>query len=354
MASNYTGNPTAVQAPGAAPGPGVAPIISLPADADGATFANLYQALKECADYIAWLTSLGIGAAAFGDGSDGTVTLDGTVTVPWASKSGSNYTLTRDVNLINLSLNAGVSLFMGNATATYRLYGQGTLTLNSTAFLGANGGSTATPTAGVGFGAGSVGGSGSGGNGQAAIGGGTGVSTTGSLGGSAGAGGHGPATTSGVAGTATVAPDARGSSHASFGQWMGHILGTSGGVSTPTVLTGGAGGGGGGGDNSTNQGGGGGAGGGVVLVSFRSIVMALATQIAALGGNGASTGLANAGGGGGGGGGYIRLVYALLTIASGTLAAATNCTGGSPGSAGAGGTVGVAGAVGTLESIKIA
>ena len=55
MATNYTGNPSAVQAPSPAPGPGVAPIISLPADTDGWTVANFYQALKTLADFSAYV-----------------------------------------------------------------------------------------------------------------------------------------------------------------------------------------------------------------------------------------------------------------------------------------------------------
>lgn len=50
MAANYTGNPTAVQAPGVAPGPGILSVLSLPADTDGASWANLYQAFKVLAD----------------------------------------------------------------------------------------------------------------------------------------------------------------------------------------------------------------------------------------------------------------------------------------------------------------
>lgn len=54
MASNYTGNPSAVQSPGVAPGPGILPTLSLIQDADGNTAANLYQAWKVTADQLAF------------------------------------------------------------------------------------------------------------------------------------------------------------------------------------------------------------------------------------------------------------------------------------------------------------
>jgi hypothetical protein len=55
MAANYPGNSAAAQAPSSAPGPGVNPIGVLPADTDGATWANLYQAIKVCLDFLAYV-----------------------------------------------------------------------------------------------------------------------------------------------------------------------------------------------------------------------------------------------------------------------------------------------------------
>lgn len=55
MASNYTGSPTATQAPAAAPAPDGAPIGVLPADADPPNAAAFAQAYKVCLDYLAWL-----------------------------------------------------------------------------------------------------------------------------------------------------------------------------------------------------------------------------------------------------------------------------------------------------------
>src|ERR1700760_1219292 len=45
---------------------------------------------------------------AFGNGSDGDVTLDGTVTVPWATLAAGVYSLTRDTALGSLTINAGI------------------------------------------------------------------------------------------------------------------------------------------------------------------------------------------------------------------------------------------------------
>lgn len=54
MASNFTGNPTAIEAPASDPALGQPPVLSLIADADGNTAANLYQAWKVLADYCAY------------------------------------------------------------------------------------------------------------------------------------------------------------------------------------------------------------------------------------------------------------------------------------------------------------
>lgn len=58
MPSNYTGNPAATQAPAAAPGANVAPILALPVDADAFNSAAFYQEFKALADYVAWLNNV--------------------------------------------------------------------------------------------------------------------------------------------------------------------------------------------------------------------------------------------------------------------------------------------------------
>lgn len=54
MASNYTSNPTAIQAPAVDPALGQPAVLSLPADTDGASWANLYQEIKTLGDYNAY------------------------------------------------------------------------------------------------------------------------------------------------------------------------------------------------------------------------------------------------------------------------------------------------------------
>ncbi len=55
MSTNYTGNPTATQAPGPTPAPGNYPIVVIPVDGDALNSASIAQALKENADFIAYL-----------------------------------------------------------------------------------------------------------------------------------------------------------------------------------------------------------------------------------------------------------------------------------------------------------
>ena len=55
MATNYTGLPTATEAPAAAPAPDGAPIVVLPADGDPPNAAAFAQAYKVLADYVAWI-----------------------------------------------------------------------------------------------------------------------------------------------------------------------------------------------------------------------------------------------------------------------------------------------------------
>lgn len=53
--ANYTGDPTATEAPSAPPTPGVAPIVDLPADGDPTNAATFVQGYKVAVDFIAWL-----------------------------------------------------------------------------------------------------------------------------------------------------------------------------------------------------------------------------------------------------------------------------------------------------------
>lgn len=59
MPSNYTGNSSAVEAPSAAPGANVAPIVSIPSDTtDDMDTGSIAQAFKVLADFITWCTKV--------------------------------------------------------------------------------------------------------------------------------------------------------------------------------------------------------------------------------------------------------------------------------------------------------
>lgn len=55
MATTYTPDPTATQAPASQPDPDDFPLETLPASGDGATAASIAQAFKVLGDFIAWL-----------------------------------------------------------------------------------------------------------------------------------------------------------------------------------------------------------------------------------------------------------------------------------------------------------
>lgn len=55
MSTNYTGVPTATQAPSGPPVPGGAPVVRIPADGDAENAASITQMIKAVADWVAWL-----------------------------------------------------------------------------------------------------------------------------------------------------------------------------------------------------------------------------------------------------------------------------------------------------------
>ncbi len=57
MSTNYTGDPTATQAPAPTPGANEEPIAVLPADGDPVNAASVAQAFKVLADYVAYVNS---------------------------------------------------------------------------------------------------------------------------------------------------------------------------------------------------------------------------------------------------------------------------------------------------------
>lgn len=58
MATNYSANSSAVQAPSPAPAVNAQPIASLPDDTDGWTVANFYQSIKAAYDFLYFLAKI--------------------------------------------------------------------------------------------------------------------------------------------------------------------------------------------------------------------------------------------------------------------------------------------------------
>jgi hypothetical protein len=272
----------------------------------------------------------------FGDGSDGSATLDGAATPSWATRSGSNYTLSQSVNLDTLTINSGVTLKTGGlmVCAKTAIAGSGTILWNGTAASSATG-----ATAAIGnFLAGST----------AAGAGGTGAGTAGTnqashlaYGGAGAAGGNGSSGSGGAGGT-VVAPTATMGGTQVLRRLpncaQGFAVGNAGAATNP--FRGGTGGGGGSGD-ATNSGGGGGSGGGVVIVNAKSI--ASTVTVSATGGAGFTPTTGNCGGGGGGGGGLIVINTAGVTGGSSPTMTVTGGAGGSGVGTGTAGSTGAAG-----------
>ena len=319
----------------------------------------------------------------FGDGSDGTVTFDGSSTVLGLVPSSSIYTLTRDIYTLNCTVNNGVTINTGG----WRIFSRGTFTLNATAIIqnngnnGGNGGNASANTAGTAGTAGAtpsansvlagqagtvgnVGGvvNANGSNGGA----GTNVTnsagTAGGLGGAGGnATGNGTATggTGGAVGTVTAGVTTFRNVHTMLA--LQNITGLI------TMGTGGTGAGGGGASNASggnNAGGGGGGGGGTGgMVFLAAGTLAGTGTLKAIGGNGgnggnafAGTGNSGAGGGGTGGGGAGGIILLISTTStnpytctvSGGAAGVTVGTGATSGAGytGANGATGAAGTIG--------
>lgn len=333
----------------------------------------------------------GGGFAWGGDGSDGSVTFDGTTTVLGLVPSASAYTLTRDLNCVNITVNAGVTI----KTSNYAISATGTATINGTVHndgqVGSNGASPVSSTGGnggtaglrtshpggndghyarlIGGANGGVGGNGGTGAGSQAAAANAGAAVTGStpadqngVAGSTGSsGGKGGSGTSGAGGA--VRAGAAGGAIFTAGNWqsarnpLAAVTGVTFNVNLTTATPhpvwasnashGGSAGGSGGGGDTTNSGGGGGGGGGeggsggVVAILANTIAIGATGIVRANGGNGGNGGngrtptVGNCGGGGGGGGGaggvggIVWLVFHSLSNA-GTVQA----LGGSGGNAG--------------------
>lgn len=339
-----------------------------------------------------------VGAALYGDGSDGTKTFDGSSTINLSLggslvPSGNVYTLTRDIYLDSMTVDSGVTI----NTASYRIFVKETLSnagtiknngaagnIGNSASAGrasypnshGTGGAVTSITNGTLYGGtqGGAGGNGAegiidtGGAGNAGSAGQAGTAVTrslttitGSAGSAGGSGGSGSSNGGGGGGAggsqSTSALSLTPSRNVQFLIRLHEIIGTA--VNFLTTCGGAAGGGGGGSGGAQNgvsapsfsgSGGGGGAGGnsgGIIAIIAKTISNTGTIQAnGGAGGNGGSAcavvantpyalgGGAGAAGGNGGNGGVVILIYNTYTN-SGTVQAA----GGAGGSAGSG-TVG--------------
>lgn len=247
---------------------------------------------------------------AYGDGSDGNFTLDGAAIPAWATLAGTTYTMTRDIYMVDLTLNAGITL----NTVGRRMFFQGTFTCNG--LVATNGFSGGGATAGNGatgsnwyVQAQAGGGGGNPGNGGAGV-----SSINSCVTGAGGKGGDSGVRTGGNSGGVGTFSNRDGGNR--------HICDT-----FPTIFWGtcpsgaqiaaGPGGGGGAGDGATRAGGG--AGGAAGILGIFAFKIAGNGTLQAKGGNGADGGpggTIGCGGGGGGPGGALFIITTTLNYAS--------------------------------------
>ena len=293
----------------------------------------------------AWINAqiaAGVGAVRAsrtkGTGTDGTVVLDGTATVAWATLSGGVYTMIRDCYCTDLTINAPLNNNNFRIFATGAIINNSTLGWTATAGSGAGGtsGAAAIPT-------GQTINQGSGTNGAITS---SGAASVGAVGGQAGGGGNGTSGNTGAAG-ATPALSTLTLFQGRFNFIEVVLTGV---FSLPGASTGylrgGSGGSGGGGDG-TNHGGGGGAAGPMIVIVSTSFVNN--GTVNAIGGAGGTPTTGNCGGGGGGTGGSVA-VYTDIAATMGTI----NVTGGAAGAGVGTGTAGTAGANGFASNFTAA
>lgn len=242
----------------------------------------------------------------YGDGSDGVVTFNGTNEyTSFAERSGTTYTLKRDVYATVLTVGSGVTILNHG----YVMYGGEEINIAGTVKNDGGNGAAAggAGTSGAAGTTGEMGGGGIGGNGTGSP---TGANAfSGEAYGGAGGAGEGSG------GTATPPTGGVRRSPISL---------------IPEKVAGGGGGGGSLSKGSDTNGAGGGGGGGVVLLAARTITVT--GEVKAVGGAGGEGSKKEASGsraGGGGGGGAVILVYSYSSI-TGTVTAA----GGAPGAKG--------------------
>ncbi len=287
----------------------------------------------------------GGGTAIYGDGSDGSVNMDGTNTYAnFATTTGSApnrvYTLTRNVFATDFTVASGKTLNTGgfSVQATGTLTNAGTINNAGGDASGATVGTTPTSASVAYFGGFAA----AAGRATAGAGGSTNPGASKNFGGD---GGNGGTAGTGTGGTATaVTPlgvyNIRTPTAALTCQTIN-------GNTSPfaALVRGGNGGAAGGVDTSGGSSGGGGGGGGCMAIVARTI--SNSGTITAKGGVGGTSTVGFAGGGGGGGGGVIWLVYDSLTN-SGTITVA----GGAGGAGHGGGASGATSNDGTLVQLS--
>lgn len=274
-----------------------------------------------------------VGRLVYGDGSDGTLTFDGSSTVlgisPVTAGSRYNYTLTRDITAENITINSTVDLLPNG----FRIYVRNKLTIQTNATINMNGGNANGSTAGPGYTnlgslnvSGIAGAAGKTQNGAAQAGtsataGPTNVlvATTGGNGGAVSGG------VSGAGGTSTIIAAGLSGDLTYIAKQLFFATTGKAGLNNYYSINGGPGGGGGAIAGSTGASGGGGAGGGAVLICAYELDNS--GTISANGGNGGNATGDPAGGGGGGGGGWVSVVTRFLTK-QGTITANGGSAGG--------------------------
>lgn len=321
----YPGQPNKVQPPAGVVSEGFNPQSPLPAEWVNGNFNN----------HGSWIRA---NNPAFGDGSDGTVSVSTTVT------------LTRAMFYDTLTVTTGGTL----VTAGFPVFVRNILTLNNTGKITANGADGQSGSGGGGAATGSMlGGATGGAPGAAAGASGSNIAADG-LGGAGGNGGTGSGGAPGFGGSVTALLGVRGTPR-SMQSPPGFVFGLNAGTATLTGFRGGAGGGGGSGDGSFGFGGGAG-GGGVLYLMAREIVFtggATATALQAAGGKGSDGGGANRGAGGGGGGGVAIIGWSFRDTSI-TFSAAVNAPGGLKGTDGAGvGVMAANGSSGTMIELPL-
>jgi hypothetical protein len=334
--------------------------MTLPASRDFTAFDGVSQlpaaTLNRIQDSIVagWQS----GGLIYGDGSDGIITLDGTVAAPIGmTKVGTVYTLTRDFFADTLTVTgATTQLKLGG----FRLFVRNTLTTSGGASVNSDGTAGSTNVGGTAPAAGTV-------HASASQAGATASNTSDSVGIAAaavtnsfgGAGGAGGAVSlpnpraGGVGGTVAV-PTGNGSLRLVSVPHLGYFVALAAGAVSHTPYVGGGGGGGGAaGTAAGTSSGGGGAGAGVAIICARVLNLASVGDIRANGGAGAAATVSGGqqGGGGGGGGGVLILIYASSNLTG--FSAATNAAGGAGGASAGGGGAGVAGSSGTCLALQV-